>query len=757
MKQGELTELIQRLLDKSEVGTLFLGKGRRVRQVFFTGNAVHLLESGKEARVCPLPVILKNKRISHGMLDELVERVRREPQSLALLLEKRGLLSEEELRTLLRKEVTEELLMLIARSHRHFLFEPGNVPMELLLPSVRLRGGISAASLRKALSGRIAEAAELATIFPSLDELPVVSEQGIAAQAAGEQWVFAQVAKVVDGFRTLRGILAESPCFASITLRTLAKAAREGWIKKRRLPELEELDPSALTPQEAADKVPALEMAAGMAVDEIPVRVLLVRTLLRCDQRQRAVQELSRIGDICYIRQDLDAALASYREALRLDPHSPLAAEKVYKVLLKFATDSFAHGEPEAGRSHMEEALRFRGDDPELYLSIIESYGDDEAAVTQAAGRFAERLAGSGEMNLALDILSEVRRLFPDSDLVRTRQINFLLDNGHAEEALEELEFLAGSLLDRGKPEQAREIFEKIRRLAPERLPSELPGAPRQERRVERRRFSFAFRMALAAFLSLAAYQLYLGESIEKWNHRVYALAQERIPPSGSPEHREMQARTQRLHSELRTFQRRHFVSVFAPITKDLADIVERRDLYLAHQALASLSELALRAEREELKGQVDEARRLWAEIVRKGKGTLWQERAHRRLTELEGYHREATYLFEEAREADRTGRLQEAFELYGRLLMEYPLARVCEEVRLPVRVESEPPGALVLRGEEALGHTPLVVRLAPEEELILRILAPGHEPREITLHEPKEHTVRLELLEDQGSGGSEE
>ena len=39
----ELRDLVVEVIGKEEVGTLFLGRGTRVRSIFFSGDAVHLL------------------------------------------------------------------------------------------------------------------------------------------------------------------------------------------------------------------------------------------------------------------------------------------------------------------------------------------------------------------------------------------------------------------------------------------------------------------------------------------------------------------------------------------------------------------------------------------------------------------------------------------------------------------------------------------------------------------------------------------
>ena len=50
--------MLEKALVSREIGSLFVGQGRKMRQLFLAGNEVYLIEAGRELRFCPLPFLL---------------------------------------------------------------------------------------------------------------------------------------------------------------------------------------------------------------------------------------------------------------------------------------------------------------------------------------------------------------------------------------------------------------------------------------------------------------------------------------------------------------------------------------------------------------------------------------------------------------------------------------------------------------------------------------------------------------------------
>lgn len=746
----ELLQLIAKVVEREQVGTLYLGKGARVRRFFFSSGEIHLLEPGKDCRFLPQPFLFDNDNISRAAVEEMAVRIRREPQSLAALLEERGQLPREQLENFYLEETLEEILLVMSRNGDHFFFEEGSVPEELLSPTQR-HSGILLKKFVEALQRRRAELRDFVALFPSQEELLVLSEKGIQAQNAGQDWLFMQVADLIDGFRTIRSLLSDGFLFPHFTAMTLVHAAKTGWIKKTVFPELEDLRPDQLTPPQALAQIPVFTQAAEMAVDDLAIRGRLAEICLRAGEVDQAIFQFNLIGDVLQRRNEFVASLDTYREALRWDPDSILLQEKVVRTYLQFAETSFKNGQADDGRRLVEEALRYHGSSLHLYLRIVDSYDSMEEVLQVAVPRLLKIMNKAGEKQLPMQLFEELVTRDTQNDSLRKRFVNFLLDNGNKERAVRELELLAGSLLDRGESTEAQQIYEKIARLAPseetekrvERL-QQHPNANRKLFRPTLAGMSFVFLLTL-----VGGYQLYALLLLVDLNSKADALVQQELPRAGSVDHREYCSDAALMLQDLRSFQRRHFATFWSGFASRTEGLLEKRTLFLEQQLLRKLETAFGEAERAEILGRADQAQLLYREVKRLGVGTLWEQRAAGRMTKLDTYLAKAEAYLDEAKRAEAMGELTEAFELYQSLLFEFPRSPAAKKLRIPITVESNPAGATVRLGNSIIGKTPVVVRVKPFESTRLTLERRGFENHELILENPTEPVVRVPLTRE--------
>lgn len=465
----ELLQRIQRCHAEGEVGTLCLGLGSRTRRLFFSGSEVHLLETGVDRRVHPGRQLLDPEQLPRPLLDELAARIRSDEKRLSERLAERGLLPAAELAGFALDELIEEMLLACARHGKNFAFERGQVPEELLLPQAAAPPGVPMDRFLAALQERRCELNAFARSFPSLSEIVVLSEVGLRMQHTGDDWAFQQVAALVDGFRPVRAVLADSVLFPHATGRVLVTSLQRGLIKKTLFPEFQGLDPEQLAPREAARWADLLRASLAAAVDEMPLRQRLAVLCLRAGDADQAVGQLSTIGDMWEARGELTKALDNFREALRWEPEALILQEKVVRVYLRFAEQAFRTGKDDEGRQYLEEALCHNSNDLELYVRILDSYPDPEQAIQHALPRLLKIMMRAGHRDLAIALFEELVRRAPQHDALRKRFVNFLLDHDAQDRAVEELEQLANQLLERGAQLEAKAIYDKIAMLAPER------------------------------------------------------------------------------------------------------------------------------------------------------------------------------------------------------------------------------------------------------------------------------------------------
>ncbi|MBK9384591.1 MAG: PQQ-binding-like beta-propeller repeat protein [Planctomycetes bacterium] len=101
----------------------------------------------------------------------------------------------------------------------------------------------------------------------------------------------------------------------------------------------------------------------------------------------------------------------------------------------------------------------------------------------------------------------------------------------------------------------------------------------------------------------------------------------------------------------------------------------------------------------------------------------------------VEDYLEKAGKTFAEARAHEAKGELEAARELYGTILMRYAEAPLAKDVRIPVRLETTPPGAEIeADGRMLEERTPTVLHLLPRSRAEVSISRRGYEPVRIML-----------------------
>lgn len=98
------------------------------------------------------------------------------------------------------------------------------------------------------------------------------------------------------------------------------------------------------------------------------------------------------------------------------------------------------------------------------------------------------------------------------------------------------------------------------------------------------------------------------------------------------------------------------------------------------------------------------------------------------------------------ARLMERKGDFKEAADSYFEVARDYADVQLEQRVRIPVPVESDPPGARVKHGTDDVGTTPCVYYAEPLKDAKLRIEYPGFIPSEVTLKVERFEVVKIAL-----------
>ncbi len=737
----KLLQLIEQIIKKEDVGTLFLGKGEQVRHIFFSGDEVHLLEAGKECRFVPAPHLFMHSRASDSALSDLLSKLSNQHQSLGSALERVGLLTEERLPVYLEMEMFEEILLIVDRSGQHFLFEAGNVPEALLLGADDQHVSIPNQPLLQAIKSREQEKREIAEILPRLDEKLVLSDRGQEAMSGERHWVFGEIGAVIDGTSSVSEVLEKSLFFPHRTLVILCAAARQGWVQKTLFRELEDIDYDQLDAKAANDLVLRYIRAAEMSTDQVPVRERLIDLLEYLGKNGRAIEQLTLVGDAYKERGDVDKALSLYERALAIDPSDTKLKDKVFEIFYSRATLARDRDEQDETRRYLEECTRVRPEQIDLYEEVLATFGDDEARVSKEALRVIDLLRKEHRDQRARDFLERVMLEFPESIALRRRHVNFLLDAGNTAGAIAGLEVLRKQLKSAGENAEAQDIQKKIERLTPKELPAEPDG-----RSESKKRLSLAGLTLCGLLTAFGGYQQHTYQMLDTYRNQFDALASAEIPVPGSPGFRQEQVRTRNFVDALREFHGAHPVMIWGPAIQRVMLSAEDRLFYLDHSSRREFERLLNTANAYESRGQFESARTWYLLLEKKGRGTDWGKQATDRLEKLDNYLSEAKRLLAAGQAASAAGDFEESFVIYRTLLLDYSRTDEAKGIRLPVVIRTKPGGAEVWADDERLGKAPVVVHVPPFEAMEIKIQDSRGRTTTHYIEGPLEHVITIKV-----------
>lgn len=328
------------------------------------------------------------------------------------------------------------------------------------------------------------------------------------------------------------------------------------------------------------------------------------------------------------------------------------------------------------------------------------------------------------EIEKAVDLLQRLVKADVDVHTNRNQLIQLYVKHGRNDEAAGELDHIGKAMLHEGNRAGAVRIYRQILKLDPSRrdvvrLLDEIDEERRRTRSRRRHRFAF---MRSSVYLSVfAACYLYYSDVAGRTLKAVDVqrfVEQNRFEPA-----------RRRLDDFVNRFP-------FSPAA------LQARELYESIETHQSEYHNRVEKQREELKQQerenLDRADQLMqqaeAALAKSDLQTallLLQRAGHfaaahpewrrekgldDKLRQLRDYYAEALKLRDEAENLFQNGKYTQCYEVCLKLFKTYGHATAAREIRAPILVESQPPGATVLVNDKPVGGiTPLIVRLPLE------------------------------------------
>ncbi len=663
---ADLKKLLEQKVAEKTAGTFHLGRGQGAQRILFDGT---LFQFYSEPTAQHFPDVSDwSDVLAPEQLDSLLALWYTESRDLEVILSSVKNLDEGVRNKICQQQAVSILIDAFTGNGEGFLFEEhsGN--------SVEITSGIDAKTLMNQLDQQLGILDKARSLLPAPEELLLLSPGGIQARDEQGHWCFARIAMLVDGFRTIREIEADSPFSPIWTLHYLAGGARQGWLFKKKFPELARVRLDQIDETSRSALVEKLEQATPMAAE--PIKILeKLRQLhqLSGDRHAKRSAEI-RIVEAHRTARDPESAIAILDQILTESPEDDLAHNTRIEILVERAEQLLGGSQPEEGRRYLRRAIEV-SDEDQLRLQLIATHETPSMQIREGV-RIASHLHRGAHRRRALRIIDSLEALHPEDHEMQQAKIDFLLDHGEEQASEQALERLAARQASEGNIHRAREIAESIRVLRRNRGVEETQARTGQKALRHIRRFCM-----LAPFLATAVILIYAEFSLQ----HVIATA-DTMPPEQW--RKEAQPWLQWLPPGP---WKEGLDSAEALVEKRTQD---GRSHYstLAHSAILDAKGARILGNTEAVRRQLKLASQYGAVAETRNLRERW-----------EAEDQQAAALRQRADEARIQHNLTEVRRLNFQLLEQYPSNDATTGLTIPVRIETSSPARLILDSGETL------------------------------------------------------
>lgn len=455
---SQLKSLLVKTIAEGQKGIFHLGKGEECRKISFDGTHLELIP-GQSLRWFPTTEILCEK-LSSSTLDGLLKIWHGGERDLSQWF---NTLKEIDasLLTKVHEEIQKrELVLTFLHCEEVFLFE-GSKEAEC-----GRKTKISAENLIEKIDQKTFQHKEALETFPSQHELPVLSASGTKGANEVKDWCLQKVTDLLDGFRTIKEILEDSPLPPYETMEQLNKGVQRGWILKQRFPEFSDQHIRSMNDEDRSTMIVRLEKATQMAVNPVKILEILRDTHIHSGDQAKALSVENRIVDALKNSRHLEQAIDLLEQMIQKDPENDEWIESKIALMSELAHHLISQGDVEFGRRWLRDAIE-QSDDDQMRLDLIATHSEPQQQMREGV-RMATRLFRSGDRRRALRLIDSLEALHPDCTEMQQAKVEFLIDHGEIEATEEALTRLAARLAKEGRLQRAKKVAKSVAKLRTE-------------------------------------------------------------------------------------------------------------------------------------------------------------------------------------------------------------------------------------------------------------------------------------------------
>lgn len=223
---------------------------------------------------------------------------------------------------------------------------------------------------------------------------------------------------------------------------------------------------------EASHAIQLLMLTIKAAPIDITVRNQLIELLTAQGRITEAVEQYMNIADIHYHLAELDKARKAYSSAFKLAQRHKADHSLRIKILYKMADVDMQRLDLRNTVGVLIQIRRLDPEDAQAWKKLVEIYfrlGEKKSAFKEI-DEFTGMLEKSGDLKTAINFLGNITKEWSDNLELHKRLSVLYAQNSQVVQAVEELDFIAESLLDAGNKAGVIATLEEIIALKPPNL-----------------------------------------------------------------------------------------------------------------------------------------------------------------------------------------------------------------------------------------------------------------------------------------------
>ncbi|MHC5078872.1 MAG: DUF4388 domain-containing protein [Planctomycetota bacterium] len=427
-------------------GTLYVQDSEGRKAIYFSKEGVSLITSGAKKGGKLGDMLVGLGKIAPEQLEEALSIHSEANIRLGEAMIRLGFVTEKDIEQAVRIQIEEEIYDLFSWENASFEFVEGSPPDGTFDPDntevTQLTFNVN--SLIMEAARRIDEWDLIEKVIPSVREVFLLDKRVNPLEYTDRERMILQF---VEGQNSVKEVVDKSHVPKFDVCKFLYRLIEEGKVHHAPFEHLLEMGDEAVRAEDLQEAVKFYEQALAGKIkkksDQFKARLRLAQALEYLDKKKEAADQYKILADTKIEDHDVEGAINIWQKVIDLNPLDLENKERLINVYL----ENRGHLDP--GRSDVIRSIEY--------------------SLFKNGKSLAMAFAYAGQIDRAKEVLNRLIELVPSNVELRKALANIHLDAGEKAEAVEELERIAQFLLANREFDELLEVYKSIIKIDPSR------------------------------------------------------------------------------------------------------------------------------------------------------------------------------------------------------------------------------------------------------------------------------------------------